>query len=52
MENILRADQHLYEVWKVAPFILDLDYEGKIMIKFIDPIQAGETDLCGGQWRT
>jgi len=42
MQNILSADEHLYKIWKTHPFILDLDYEGKIMIKLVDPDNDGE----------
>ncbi len=42
MESILRADPHLYEVWKQRPFIFDLDAYGDFRVKFIDPLTDGE----------
>jgi hypothetical protein len=33
MENILRADPYLLEVWKKRPFIFDLDAYGNLTVK-------------------
>lgn len=42
MEEILRADLHLYEVWKRKPFIFDFDAYGEFCVKMIDPETMGE----------